>query len=48
MRKRLGGGLRAAGGIAAHAGVAVEQVFLGGKLKANQDVAKRIADKWES
>lgn len=48
VRKMLGGGLRAAGVIAAPARVAVEQIFLGGKLKANQDVAMRIADMWES
>lgn len=47
IRKLLGGGLRAAGVIAAPARVAIEDVFLGGKLKAAQDKAKRASDFWE-
>ncbi|TVY40497.1 Aldolase [Lachnellula occidentalis] len=47
-RKAVGGGIRAAGVVAAPARVAVEQVFLGGRLQATQMMAKRIAQRWES
>ncbi|KAI1140947.1 pyridoxal phosphate-dependent transferase [Hypoxylon sp. FL0543] len=46
MRKLLGGGLRQAGVIAAPARVAVEQIFLGGRLRAAQETAKRISELW--
>lgn len=46
-RKLLGGGIRASGVIAAPARVAIEDVFLGGKLKAAQDKAKRASALWE-
>ncbi|KAL6716252.1 hypothetical protein ACLMJK_005818 [Lecanora helva] len=48
VRKLLGGGLRQAGIITAPARVAVEEVFLGGKLKASQDTAKIVSRKWQS
>ncbi|KZF18811.1 l-allo-threonine aldolase [Xylona heveae TC161] len=47
IRKILGGGLRAAGVIAAPARVAIEDVFFGGKLKAAQDKAKLVSALWE-
>lgn len=47
IRKVLGGGLRAAGLIAAPARVAIEDVFLGGKLKAAQEKANRASVLWE-
>ncbi|KAI1442709.1 l-allo-threonine aldolase [Annulohypoxylon stygium] len=46
MRKLLGGGLRQAGIIAAPARVAVEQVFLSGRLRQGQETAKKISDLW--
>ncbi|KAN0099152.1 Pyridoxal phosphate-dependent transferase [Hyaloscypha variabilis] len=46
-RKVLGGGIRAAGVVAAPARVSVEQVFLRGRLHAAQITAKKIAQRWE-
>ncbi|PYI16914.1 l-allo-threonine aldolase [Aspergillus japonicus CBS 114.51] len=48
MRKLLGGGIRAAGIVCAPARVAVEQIFLGGRLRANQETAKRLSKLWVS
>jgi threonine aldolase len=48
VRKLLGGGMRQTGIIAAPAKIAVEQVFLGKKLKNAQDTAKFIGDTWVS
>ena len=45
-RKGLGGGLRQAGWISAPARVGVEETFLGGRLKASHDRARKIADMW--
>ena len=45
-RKSLGGGLRQAALITAPARVAVEQTYLGGKLKASHERAKEIARIW--
>lgn len=42
----IGGGLRQAGVISAAARVAVEETFLGGKLKQSHDNAKTIAKIW--
>ena len=47
MRKMLGGGVRAAGVVAAPARAAVEDVFLGGKLRQGQRTAARIAEHWQ-
>ena len=47
MRKIFGGGLRQTGIIAAPAKIAVEDVFLGGKLRAAQENAKRVARMWQ-
>lgn len=47
MRKSIGGGLRQAGVIAAPARVAVEETFLGGKLKASHEAAMRVGEMWE-
>jgi threonine aldolase len=47
MRKIFGGGLRQTGIIAAPARIAVDDVFLGGKLKSSHDKAKRIARMWQ-
>ncbi|KAL8933065.1 MAG: hypothetical protein Q9211_005982, partial [Gyalolechia sp. 1 TL-2023] len=47
IRKSIGGGLRQAGVIAAPARVAVEETFLGGKLKASHEVAMRVGRMWE-
>lgn len=46
MRKLLDGGIRAAGIVSAPAKVAVEHVFLGGRLRASQDCAKRLSKLW--
>jgi threonine aldolase len=46
VRKLIGGGMRQTGVIAAPARVAVEDVFLGNKLKRAQEVARFIADAW--
>lgn len=48
VRKSIGGGLRQAGVVTAAARVAVEDTFLGGKLKASHDRAREIAALWES
>lgn len=48
IRKSIGGGLRQAGVVTAAARVAVEDTFLGGKLAASHDTARRIAKMWES
>lgn len=48
MRKFLGGGIRAAGIVSAPARVAVEHIFLGGRLHASQDAAKRLSKLWLS
>ncbi|QIW97741.1 hypothetical protein AMS68_003259 [Peltaster fructicola] len=47
IRKFYGGGLRQAGVVTAAARVAVEDTFIGGKLKACHDRARRIASIWE-
>lgn len=46
-RKLLGGSTRASGVIAAPARAAINDVFLGGKLKAAQEKAKRASALWE-
>lgn len=46
IRKSIGGGLRQAGVVAAPARVAVEETFLGGKLKQSHENAKRIEKMW--
>ena len=48
IRKSIGGGLRQAGVVTAAARVAVEDTFVGGKLKASHDRAREIAALWES
>ncbi|KAI9044321.1 threonine aldolase family protein [Aspergillus affinis] len=48
IRKFLGGGLRAAGVIAAPARAAIDDVFFGGKLEAAQDKARRASALWEN
>lgn len=47
IRKMIGGGMRQAGVVTAPARVAVEDTFLGGKLKASHVRARQIADLWE-
>jgi threonine aldolase len=47
VRKMIGGGMRQAGVVTAPARVAVEDTFLGGKLKASHVRARQIADMWE-
>ena len=46
-RHLLGGGMRASGVIAAPARVAIDTIFLGGKLKAAQEKAKYASALWE-
>lgn len=48
MRKFLGGGIRAAGIVCAPARVAVEQFFLGGRLRDSQYSARRLSKLWLS
>jgi threonine aldolase len=48
VRKSIGGGLRQAGVVTAAARVAVEETFLGGKLKASHERAKKVAELWTS
>lgn len=48
IRKSIGGGLRQAGVVTAAARVAVEDNFIGGKLKASHDTARKIGQMWES
>jgi threonine aldolase len=43
----LGGGLRQAGVVSAAARVAVEDTFLGGRLKKTHENALRVAGAWE-
>ncbi|KAF2433398.1 aromatic amino acid beta-eliminating lyase/threonine aldolase [Tothia fuscella] len=47
IRKMIGGGLRQAGVVSSAARVAVEDTFLGGKLKACHDRALEVAKYWE-
>ncbi|KID87426.1 alanine racemase [Metarhizium guizhouense ARSEF 977] len=47
LRKSIGGGMRQAGVVCAAAGVAVEETFLGGKLRWAHERARRIAGLWE-
>jgi threonine aldolase len=47
VRKMIGGGMRQSGVVTAPARVAVEDTFLGGKLKASHVRARQIADMWE-
>jgi len=47
IRKSIGGGLRQAGVVTAPARVAVEETFLGGKLKQSHKNAKLIASMWQ-
>ncbi|KAJ3492504.1 hypothetical protein NLG97_g5349 [Lecanicillium saksenae] len=47
MRKLFGGGLRQTGIISAPMKVAIQEVFLGGKLKKAQEKAKAISAMWE-
>ncbi|UNI18369.1 Low-specificity L-threonine aldolase [Purpureocillium takamizusanense] len=46
-RHFMGGGMRASGIIAAPARVAIDNVFLGGKLKRPQEMARRASALWE-
>ena len=48
IRKMLGGGIRQAGVISAAARVSVEDTFLGGKLVAGHEKAKKLGEYWES
>ena len=48
IRKSIGGGLRQAGVVTAPARIAVEDTFLGGKLKASHQRAMQISKLWES
>ncbi|KAK4985542.1 hypothetical protein LTR50_005878 [Elasticomyces elasticus] len=48
IRKSIGGGLRQAGVVTAPARVAVEDTFLGGRLRASHDCARRIAGMWQA
>ena len=48
VRKSIGGGLRQAGVVSAAARVSVEDTFLGGKLRACHERAKKVRDMWES
>ncbi|KAI9657693.1 MAG: hypothetical protein M1821_002869 [Bathelium mastoideum] len=47
IRKSIGGGTRQAGVVAAPARVAVEETFLGGKLAASHENARRVGKLWE-
>ncbi|KAL1297645.1 hypothetical protein AAFC00_006202 [Neodothiora populina] len=47
IRKSIGGGLRQAGVVTAAARIAVEDNFLGGKLKATHDTARKISQMWQ-
>ena len=47
IRKSIGGGLRQAGVVAAPARVALEETFLGGKLAASHENARRVGKLWE-
>jgi threonine aldolase len=48
IRKSIGGGIRQAGVLTAAARVAVEDIFLGGKLQLCHERAKKIAALWKS
>ncbi|KAL8740166.1 MAG: hypothetical protein Q9190_007101 [Brigantiaea leucoxantha] len=48
IRKALGGGLRQSGIVAAPARIAVEETFLGGKLAASHEMARKVAGMWEA
>lgn len=48
IRKSIGGGLRQAGVVTAPMQVALEDTFIGGKLAASHDTARKIAQMWES
>jgi threonine aldolase len=47
VRKALGGGIRQAGVVTAAARVAVEDQFLGGKLKATHERARKVEEMWK-
>jgi threonine aldolase len=47
VRKMLGGGIRQAGVLSAAARVSVEDTFLGGKLAASHERAKKLSAYWE-
>ena len=47
IRKSIGGGTRQAGVVAAPARIALEETFLGGKLAASHENARRIGKLWE-
>lgn len=47
-RKAIGGGIRAAGIIAAPARVALDETFFGGKLVATHILAQRVAEMWQA
>lgn len=47
IRKSIGGGLRQAGVVTAAARVAVEDTFIGGKLAASHETARKIAKMWQ-
>lgn len=47
VRKSIGGGTRQLGVLTSAARVAVEDTFLGGKLKASHDRARQVAAIWE-
>jgi threonine aldolase len=48
IRKMMGGGLHQAGVISAPARVSVEETFLGGRLAASHEKAKKLGDMWAS
>jgi threonine aldolase len=48
MRKAVGGGVRQAGVLTAMMDVALDEVFLSGRLRAANVYAARLADKWGS
>lgn len=48
IRKMLGGGVRQAGVLSAAARVSVEDTFLGGRLAASHEKAKKLGAYWES
>jgi len=47
VRKSIGGGLRMTGVLTAPMRVALEETYLGGKLAASHEAARRIAGMWE-
>lgn len=48
MRKAVGGGIRQAGILTAMAAVAVEEVWVGGKLAVGNEWARRLEGKWKA